>query len=145
VRIVKATQAGRHNKVKALQWLLTHSFSGKASAVKRVTEPSHLLKKRRLCETGCRKMPLWRLEPCVGKLASTVLRGRQRSNALPLPDLDHRAVKRITRPMLGFKSFWCAARIIAGIETMHMIKKGQLCCTRGKPLSAADHFYSLAF
>jgi N-terminal domain of reverse transcriptase len=37
-RIVKATQDGRHNKAKALQWLLTHSFSGKASAVKRVTE-----------------------------------------------------------------------------------------------------------
>jgi RNA-directed DNA polymerase len=37
-RIVKATQEGRHNKVKALQWLLTHSFSGKESAVKRVTE-----------------------------------------------------------------------------------------------------------
>jgi RNA-directed DNA polymerase len=36
-RIVKATQAGHHNKVKALQWLLTHSFSGKALAVKRVT------------------------------------------------------------------------------------------------------------
>ncbi len=37
-RIVKATQSGRHNKAKALQWLLTHSFSGKALAVKRVTE-----------------------------------------------------------------------------------------------------------
>src|SRR6202158_3408923 len=37
-RMVKATQGGRHNKVKALQWLLTHSFSGKALAVKRVTE-----------------------------------------------------------------------------------------------------------
>jgi RNA-directed DNA polymerase len=37
-RIVKATQDGRHNKVKALQWLLTHSFCGKALAVKRVTE-----------------------------------------------------------------------------------------------------------
>jgi len=37
-RIVKATQTGRHNKVKALQWLLTHSFNGKALAVKRVTE-----------------------------------------------------------------------------------------------------------
>jgi RNA-directed DNA polymerase len=36
--MVKALQAGRHNKVKALQWLLTHSFSGKALAVKRVTE-----------------------------------------------------------------------------------------------------------
>lgn len=38
IRIVKAVQAGRHNKAKALQWLLTHSFSGKALAVKRVTE-----------------------------------------------------------------------------------------------------------
>jgi len=37
-RIVKATQSGKHGKVKALQWLLTHSFSGKALAVKRVTE-----------------------------------------------------------------------------------------------------------
>ena len=37
-RIVKATQESRHNKAKALQWLLTHSFSGKAVAVKRVTE-----------------------------------------------------------------------------------------------------------
>ena len=37
-RIVKAVQDGRHNKAKALQWLLTHSFSGKASAVKRVSE-----------------------------------------------------------------------------------------------------------
>jgi RNA-directed DNA polymerase len=33
-RIVKATQVGKHDKVKALQWLLTHSFSGKALAVK---------------------------------------------------------------------------------------------------------------
>ncbi len=37
-RIVQATQAGRWNKVKALQRLLTRSFSGKALAVRRVTE-----------------------------------------------------------------------------------------------------------
>jgi RNA-directed DNA polymerase len=37
-RIVKATQEGRRGKAKALQWLLTHSFCGKALAVKRVTE-----------------------------------------------------------------------------------------------------------
>lgn len=37
-RIVKATGEGRWGKVKALQRLLTHSFSGKALAVKRVTE-----------------------------------------------------------------------------------------------------------
>lgn len=39
-RIVKATQEGRWNKVKALQHLLTHSFRGKALAVRRVTENS---------------------------------------------------------------------------------------------------------
>ncbi len=38
MRIVKATQEGRWNKVKALQRLLTSSFSGKALAVKRVVD-----------------------------------------------------------------------------------------------------------
>ena len=38
VRIAKATQAGRWNKVHALQHLLTRSLSGKLLAVKRVTE-----------------------------------------------------------------------------------------------------------
>ncbi len=57
---------------------------------------------------------------------------------------DHRAIKRITRPMLGFKSFWSIRIIIAGIETMHMIRKGQLDCPAGAALSAADQFYSLA-
>ena len=36
-RIVKAQKEGRYNKVKALQWTLTHSFYAKALAVKRVT------------------------------------------------------------------------------------------------------------
>jgi RNA-directed DNA polymerase len=38
VRIVKAIQAGRWGKVQSLQHLLTRSFSGRALAVKRVTE-----------------------------------------------------------------------------------------------------------
>lgn len=38
MRIAKAVREGRWGKVKALQWLLTHSFYGKAIAVKRVTE-----------------------------------------------------------------------------------------------------------
>jgi len=58
---------------------------------------------------------------------------------------DHRAVKRITNPMLGFKSFWTAQKLIAGIETMHMIRKRQLRCPKGRSTSAADQFYSLAF
>jgi len=38
MRIAKAVREGRWGKAKALQWLLTHSFYGKAIAVKRVTE-----------------------------------------------------------------------------------------------------------
>jgi putative transposase len=58
---------------------------------------------------------------------------------------DHRAIKRITRPMLGFKSVRCARILIAGIETMHMIRKGQLGNIKDQPSSAASQFYSLAF
>ena len=39
---------------------------------------------------------------------------------------DHRFIKRITGPMRGFKAFHCAAATLAGIETAHMIRKGQL-------------------
>lgn len=57
---------------------------------------------------------------------------------------DHRAIKRIIRPMLGFQSFRCARILLAGIETMHMIKKGQLDWLDRQVASAADQFYSLA-
>jgi len=57
----------------------------------------------------------------------------------------HRAVKRIVRPMLGFKNFRSARALIAGIETMHMIKKGQFDAIKDKVSSAANQFYSLAF
>jgi len=38
----------------------------------------------------------------------------------------HRFIKRITSPMMGFKAFHSAAATIAGIETAHMISKGQI-------------------
>ena len=57
---------------------------------------------------------------------------------------DHRAIKRRVRPMMGFKSFASAVKIIAGIELMHMIKKGQLRCPGGLAFSAAHYFHSLA-
>src|SRR5437660_2497617 len=38
VRIAQATKASRWGKVRALQRLLTHSYSGKVLAVRRVTE-----------------------------------------------------------------------------------------------------------
>lgn len=45
---------------------------------------------------------------------------------------DHRFIKRITRPTLGFKAFHSAAATLAGagIETAHMIRKGQIAAKR---------------
>ena len=58
---------------------------------------------------------------------------------------DHRAVKRVTRPMLGFKSFEAAQGTLVGIELMHMIKKKQMALEAGdEGLTAAALFYSLA-
>jgi len=57
---------------------------------------------------------------------------------------DHRAVKRRTRPMLGFKSFWAARCTIAGIEVMHAIRKGQLPTLENAPCTPAEQFYALA-
>jgi transposase-like protein len=47
--------------------------------------------------------------------------------------------------MLGFKSFMSARIIISRIETMHMIRKGQLDCPAGSATSASDQFYNLVF
>jgi putative transposase len=55
---------------------------------------------------------------------------------------DHRAIKRRIRQMMGFKDFRCARIILSGIETMHIIRKGQT-GELGVTRTAADQFYSL--
>ena len=57
---------------------------------------------------------------------------------------DHRFVKRITKPMLNFKSLRAAKNVLAGIELMHMIRNGQLLLEGCIKLSFADQFYALA-
>ena len=62
-----------------------------------------------------------------------------------LVEQDHRGVKRLTRPMLGFKSFDTAQSTLAGIELMHMLKKGQLAGEEAvEGLTPAEQFYALA-
>jgi transposase-like protein len=39
---------------------------------------------------------------------------------------DHRHIKRIVKPMMGFKSFNSARRTLSGIEAMNMVRKGQV-------------------
>jgi putative transposase len=55
---------------------------------------------------------------------------------------DHRGIKRITKPMMGFKSFESAESTIAGIELCRMLKKGQHVDAKNSP--AFEQFYALA-
>ena len=43
-----------------------------------------------------------------------------------LIEQDHRFIKKITNPMMGFKTFYSAKATIDGIETVHMSRKRQL-------------------
>jgi putative transposase len=57
---------------------------------------------------------------------------------------DHRAVKRVTRPMLGFKSIRAAQSALAGIELMYMLCKGRRVGGAEQGLTAAEQCYTLA-
>ena len=56
----------------------------------------------------------------------------------------HRAIKRGTRLMLNFKLFRSAGSMLAGIELMHMIRKGQFALDGADAVSFADQFSALA-
>ncbi|TYB84344.1 IS6 family transposase [Oceaniovalibus sp. ACAM 378] len=66
---------------------------------------------------------------------------RQKKYLNNILEQDHRFIKHITGPMLGFKALHSAAATIAGIEAAHMIRKGQFGANR---LSAFQQFAALA-
>jgi transposase, IS6 family len=58
---------------------------------------------------------------------------------------DHRRVKRLTRPGLGFGGFWTARRTLAGFEAMAMIRKGQVQNIGGSDIRAQAIFIDELF
>jgi transposase, IS6 family len=58
---------------------------------------------------------------------------------------DHRRVKRLTRPGLGFGGFWTARRTLAGFEAMAMIRKGQVPSIGGDDIRAQAIFIDELF
>ncbi|MPW21904.1 IS6 family transposase [Paraburkholderia sp. CNPSo 3157] len=74
----------------------------------------------------------------------TPIKIRQAKYLNNVVEQDHRAIKRVVRPMLGFKNFRCARIILSGIELMHMIAKGQMETGHGPERSRAEQFYDLA-
>ena len=73
----------------------------------------------------------------------TPIKIRQTKYLNNIVEQDHRAIKRRTRPMLGFKSFRCARILLGGIEVAHMIAKGQM-KNNGAGPTHAEQFFSLA-
>ena len=57
---------------------------------------------------------------------------------------DHRGIKRITRPMMGFQSFEAAQDTLTGIELMRMLRKGKLDSEEVQGLTVVEQFYKLA-
>ena len=57
---------------------------------------------------------------------------------------NHRSIKRIVRPVLGFKGFYSARVTLRGIELVRMIRKGQMENMNNCAQSPAETFYSLA-
>ena len=53
-------------------------------------------------------------------------------------------MKRVVKPMLGFKSFWAARCTIAGNEVRHALRKGQLATTGTLSRTPTEQFYALA-
>jgi len=53
---------------------------------------------------------------------------------------DHCLIKRVTKPMLNFKSFHCAGSLIAGIELIHMIRKDQFAMDRTMMMPSPPNF-----
>ncbi len=80
----------------------------------------------------------------VNREQKTRIRIRQCKYLNNIIEQDHRRIKRLTRPMLGFKNFYAAQRTLAGIEVMAMIKKGQMHTSAGDKPSSAEQFYAIA-
>lgn len=55
---------------------------------------------------------------------------------------DHRFIKKITRPMLGFKSFHSAESTLSGIELHRMLRKCQH--KESSNMAVFEQFYALA-
>jgi transposase-like protein len=58
---------------------------------------------------------------------------------------DHRNVKRLTSPGLGFGGFWTARRTLAGYEAMAMIRKGQVRNIGARDIKAQADFIAGLF
>jgi transposase-like protein len=122
----------RRNKDAALRFL--------RKALKRHEHPHRVV----IDGSGANKAALDQLndpDNSDGKTPVDILQVKYLNNIV---EQDHRHIKRITNPMAGFQKFHAAARTIAGIELMNMIKKKQFTFPNQRNLTPAQQFYYIA-
>ena len=60
---------------------------------------------------------------CHNEGRNAVIEIRQIKYLNNIVEQDHRAIKRLTRSMLGFKSFWSAAATFPGVKLMQILRR----------------------
>jgi transposase-like protein len=88
------------------------------------SKPCHATRRDHVDKNAAYPVAIERLKNEQTLAVETELRQVKYSNN-PI-EQDHRHIKRIVKPMLGFKSFHSARRTLSGIEAMSMIGKGQV-------------------
>ena len=79
-----------------------------------------------------------------GELGPTS-RLRQSKVLTNIVEQDHRRIKRLVRPGLGFGGFHTTQRTLAGYEAMAMVRKGQVRKVRGRDMRAQASFVAELF
>ena len=70
---------------------------------------------------------------------------RQMKYSNNIVEQDHRRIKRLVRPGLGFGGLWTARRTLSGYEAMAMITKGQVRNISGDDIRAQTAFITELF
>jgi IS6 family transposase len=111
-----------------LDFLLSAKRDGKAAArfFRKVLQANHVTQPRviNVDKNAAYPIAIEKLKSEQTLAVKTELRQVKYLNNLI--EQDHRHIKRIVKPMLGFKSFNSARQTLRGIEAMNMIRKGQV-------------------
>lgn len=125
-----------------LDFMLSAKRDGKAAArfFRKVLKAEHTQKPRVITVDKNAAYPVAVEALKAAKTLEETTKLRQSKYMNNVIEQDHRNIKRITKPMMGFGSFNSARRTLSGIEAMSMIRKGQV-----KGISRGDSVSQVKF
>ncbi|MBD1823010.1 IS6 family transposase [Cyanobacteria bacterium FACHB-DQ100] len=129
-----------------LDFMLSAKRNGKAAArfFRKVLGAKHTQTPRVISVDKNAAYPVAMNELKQDKTLKTETELRQSKYLNNVIEQDHRNIKRVVIPMLGFQSFNTARRTLRGIEAMAMMRKGQVKgISRGNSVSQAEFINKL--